>query len=713
MSLLLALLASVAGAATDAPEADAPPVRDGTWIARDVRFASGEALPEVRLHYRTLGALRRDADGRAGNAVLILHGTGGSGAQFLQPQFAGELFGPGQPLDATRHFLILPDALGHGASSKPSDGLRRRFPRYGYDDMVALQHRLLVEGLGVDHLRRVLGTSMGGMHAWIWGYAHPRFADGIVPLAAAPAPIVGRNRVWRKALMDAIRDDPAWRGGDYVEPPRLGLRGALRLLVLMGAAPIHWQGLLPSREAADAFLDEQLERPLTAVDANDMIYQFDASRDYDPTPHLGRIVVPVLAINSADDQVNPPELGLVEAALPRVARGSFVLLPASERTRGHSSHTWAALWRDRLTGFLAALPGPHAAPETEAAGSPPAQGGDAAAQIEAAERALIAAIGGRDLAAYDRLVADDYVAIRPDGERSKAQVMADYRASALAYRGLAIDEVTVRPWGDVCVVSARTLGSRIEQGRESPNRVRYIRVWARRGSAWRAVLRWPCRWGRSPRRLRQPASRRARTASSTGSAGRSCMRPVSERRTATRAPTGAQSAGSVGPKSASVGAPKAAARWLTPESFPTNVPARASRAPSALAESPEATAPAWRTSGALASSSAGPDTSSQGRPGDAAAARARKRSAGQFLRAEPLPGCSARNGSGRRLRSGAAASSEAASGTSDGSSSGIAAPSAASGRARCHEACSTPCGSGSWTTTRQPAKARASPAERE
>jgi homoserine O-acetyltransferase len=331
--------------------------QEGTWIARDVRFAAGESMAEVRLHYRTLGAPVRDAQGVVRNAVLLLHGTGGTGAQFLQPQFADALFGPGQLLDATRFYLILPDNLGHGGSSKPSDGRRMRFPRYGYDDMVALQHRLLAEGLGVSHLRLVLGTSMGGMHAWVWGYTHPEFMDGIVPLAAIPTAIVARNRIWRKALVDSICDDPAWMDGDYREPPRLGLRAALRLLIVMGAAPIHWQKLLPTRDAADAYLANQVERRLPGADANDMLYQFESSRDYDPSPHLERVAAPVLAINSADDQINPPELGLMEALMPRVRRGTYVLVPASERTRGHSTHTWAEVWREHLASFLGRLPG--------------------------------------------------------------------------------------------------------------------------------------------------------------------------------------------------------------------------------------------------------------------------------------------------------------------------------------------------------------------
>jgi ketosteroid isomerase-like protein len=298
--------------------------------------------------------------------------------------------------------------------------------------------------------------------------------DALVPLASAPTAIVGRNRIWRKALMDSIRDDSVFAGGEYAEPPREGLRAAVRLLVLMGAAPIQWQEDYPTREAADAFLDAQLERRLPTAEANDMLYQLDASRDYDPSKHLEAIVAPVLAINSADDLINPPELGLMEALPPRVARCRHVLVPASGRTRGHGTHTWAALWKQELVSFLAAPPVGRIT--------------DAAEEVRRRERELVAAIGSRDLAAYDRLVDDGYVALRGTGDQMKAQVMETYRAGRLAYRGLDIADVEVRVLGETAVVSARTLGTRIEQGRETPNRVRYLRVWAKRDGAWRAVL---------------------------------------------------------------------------------------------------------------------------------------------------------------------------------------------------------------------------------
>ena len=449
-------------------------VREGDHVVRDFRFASGEALPEVRLHYRTLGAPVRDAGGVVRNAVLVLHGTGGTGAQFLAPQFAGELFGPGQPLDVTKHYVILPDGVGHGGSSKPSDGLRQRFPKYDYADMVALQHRLLTEGLGVTHLQLLMGTSMGCMHGWMWGYTYPTFMDALVPLACAPTAVVGRNRVWRKALMDSIRDDPAFAGGEYREPPVVGLHGAERLLVLMGAAPIQWQKDSSTREDADAFLAAQVERRMPGAEANDMLYQFDASRDYDPSPRLGEIQAPVLAINSADDLINPPELGLMEALLPSVGRCRYVLIPASERTRGHGTHTWAALWKQELVDFLAAPPSGRL--------------GNAADDVVRLERELLRAIGSGDLAAYDRLVADDYVALRAAGDQTKAQVVDGYRAGQLAFKGLDITNVETRVLGDTAVVWASTLGTRVEDGRELPNRVRYLRVWAKRDGSWRAVL---------------------------------------------------------------------------------------------------------------------------------------------------------------------------------------------------------------------------------
>ena len=324
-------------------------------ILPDFAFDCGEVMPALRIHARAIGQPRRGHDGRVNNAVLILHGTTGSGAQFLQPHFAGELFGAGQPLDASRHFIILPDGIGHGKSSKPSDGLRARFPRYGYHDMIRAQHRLLTECLEVDHLRLVMGTSMGGMHSWLWGIAHPDFMDCLMPLACLPAQIAGRNRMIRKMIMDAITKDPAWLHGDYLRQPP-GLINAIHLLIVMTSCPLQWRHEVPTRDAADAFLQQRIDQYAATLDANDTLYAVAASADYDPAPHLGRIRAPVLAINSADDQVNPPELGALEAAVGRMENARCVVLPISEDSRGHGTHTHAALWKGELADFLSGIP---------------------------------------------------------------------------------------------------------------------------------------------------------------------------------------------------------------------------------------------------------------------------------------------------------------------------------------------------------------------
>lgn len=337
-----------------APAAQAQ-AREGDFIARDFRFSTGETLPELRIHYTTLGAPRKDARGVTRNAVLILHGTGGTGRSFLTPNFAGRLFGPGQPLDTTAYYVILPDNLGHGGSSKPSDGLRARFPRYTYDDMVEAQRRLLVEGLGVNHLRLVMGTSMGCMHSWMWLTAHPDFMDGAVPLACAPGPIVGRNRMIRALIIESLRGDPEYRGGDYTGPLR-GMLAAQGYLWIMGSAPLLNHAQYPTRAAADSAIAAIVARGAARTDPNDMIWYFDASRDYDPSPHLGRVRAPVLHINSADDFVNPPELDNVGPLLAAVPDARFVLLPITPETRGHGTHSLPAIWGARLRGFLAALP---------------------------------------------------------------------------------------------------------------------------------------------------------------------------------------------------------------------------------------------------------------------------------------------------------------------------------------------------------------------
>jgi homoserine O-acetyltransferase/O-succinyltransferase len=476
---MTSMLSLVAMAAALAASPDLPAATEGDFVLRDFRFRSGESLPELNLHYATLGRPQKDAAGVVRNAVLVLHGTGGSSRQFLTPGFAGELFGEGQLLDARRYFVVIPDGIGHGRSTKPSDGLRARFPRYTYDDMVAAQHRLLTEGLGVNHLFLVIGTSMGGMHAWVWGETHPEFMDGLVPLASVPTAIAGRNRMMRRMILDAIRGDPAYRSGDYTEPPKQGLTAALNVLLMMGSSPLQWHKAAPTREAADAFLQEQVTRRLAATDANDMLYAFEASRDYDPSPQLERIRARVLAINSADDLVNPPELGLMETLMPRVPQARYVLLPITDATRGHGTHTLPAVWKPHLGAFLATLGG-----TAEGAAAP---GADAEG-VEALERRLVAAIGARDLLAYDALVADDYVVIEAAGTvRTKADVVASYRSGERGYRDLRIDEVKSRVFGDTAVVHARTFGRRILDGKEEVNRVRYVRVYARRGGRWQAV----------------------------------------------------------------------------------------------------------------------------------------------------------------------------------------------------------------------------------
>jgi len=326
----------------------------GTFVLHGFRFVTGDTTPELRLYYRTLGRPRRDAGGVVRNAVLILHGTGGSGAQFYSPSFV-ELYASGAPLDTSTHYVILPDDVGHGRSSKPSDGMRGRFPHYTYADMVAAEYRLVTEGLHVDHLRLVMGTSMGCMHSWLWAERYPSFMDGVVPLACAPTQIAGRNRMFRKMILDDIRHDPAWRGGDYTDQPP-GLGAALQVLFFMGSSAAQLQRLAPTRDSADQVITAWVAARLAATDANDMLYQFDASRDYDPSSDLERITAPVLAINSADDVINPPELGLMERLMPRVGNGRYVLVPIGPLTRGHGTHTVAAAWRVWFDPFVNGLP---------------------------------------------------------------------------------------------------------------------------------------------------------------------------------------------------------------------------------------------------------------------------------------------------------------------------------------------------------------------
>ena len=364
MQVFTAVLALIVAAATASParaQAPLPAPAEHDFVTRDFRFGSGETLPELKLHYRTLGTPRRDSAGVVRNAVMVLHGTGGSGAGFLSRTFGGELFGAGQLLDAAQYFIILPDGIGHGQSSKPSDGLHGRFPKYTYDDMVRAQHAMLVDGLNVNHLRLVMGTSMGAMHCWVWGELYPDFADGLVPLASAPTQIAGRNRVMRKMIMDSITHDPAWKNGEYSTEPHDGLVGAINLLMMMTSSPLQWHKTAPTRDAADAWYEQQIASRVAATDANDMLYQYNASRDYDPSPNLEKITAPLLAINSADDVVNPPELGIMERLMPRVKRGKYVLIPTSDQTRGHGTHSLPAVWGSYLREFLTSL----AAPPTE------------------------------------------------------------------------------------------------------------------------------------------------------------------------------------------------------------------------------------------------------------------------------------------------------------------------------------------------------------
>jgi len=329
-----------------------PGTTEGDYVAKNFKFRSGETLPELRLHYTTLGKPVRNAEGRVTNAVLILHGTGGSGTQFLQPIFAGELFGPGQLLDSNRYFIILPDGIGHGKSSKPSDGLHAHFPQYDYDDMVAAHHQLLSEGLGVNHLRLILGTSMGCMHSFVWGETYPDLMDALMPLACQPVQIAGRNRIWRKMVMEAIRNDPEWKGGEYAAEPQQGLRTALDLLLIAGSAPLYMQKTLPTRDAADKYLDDYFKTRMTGLDANDLLYAVNASRTYDPSPQLEKITAHVMYMNSADDFINPPELGMAEREIKKVKNARFVLIPISDETRGHGTHTRAVVWKQYLAELL-------------------------------------------------------------------------------------------------------------------------------------------------------------------------------------------------------------------------------------------------------------------------------------------------------------------------------------------------------------------------
>jgi homoserine O-acetyltransferase/O-succinyltransferase len=353
---LAVMLGDPASAA--APAAAYPTPVEGDYVIKDFTLTSGQTLPELRIHYRTLGTPVRGPHGMVRNAVLIGHGTGGSGDGFLRPQFAGELFGPGQPLDATKFFIVLPDGIGHGKSSKPSDGLHARFPHYGYTDMVTAVFRLLTDGLGVNHARLVMGTSMGGMQTWVWGEEHPEFMDALMPLASLPTQVAGRNRVWRRLVIDSIRNDPDWHGGDYqAQPP--SLKTAAEMLWLMSSNPVIRQHEAPTLAQADQEIDQYVADYVKTADANDIMYAVDASHDYDPGPGLGKIRAPLLAVNSADDLINPPELGILEREIKRVPRGRAIVIPLSDQTRGHQTHSFPALWKSDLVDLLRESAAPH------------------------------------------------------------------------------------------------------------------------------------------------------------------------------------------------------------------------------------------------------------------------------------------------------------------------------------------------------------------
>jgi homoserine O-acetyltransferase len=328
--------------------ADYPAPKQGDWIARDLKFHTGEVMPELRLHYTTIGE-------PSGQPVLVLHGTTGSAASMLTPAFAGELFGPGQPLDANRYYIILPDGIGHGKSSKPSDGLKAKFPRYDYADMVDAHYRLLKEGLGVGHLRLVIGNSMGGMHTWLWGSKYPDFMDALAPMAAQPTAMSSRNWMMRRLIIDSIRNDPDWKDGDYTAQPKAFRTAAVFYGIATSGGTLAYQKMAPTRGQADKLLDDRLAAPSTA-DANDTLYQWESSGDYDASPGLARITAALLAINAADDERNPPETGLMEAALKQVRNGRLYLIPASEETRGHGTTGMARFYAQPLAELLQRAP---------------------------------------------------------------------------------------------------------------------------------------------------------------------------------------------------------------------------------------------------------------------------------------------------------------------------------------------------------------------
>ncbi len=357
-SCLLLVLAGACFSQQPAP-LSFPNQVESDFTAHDFAFHSGEKLAELRIHYTTLGKPTRDAAGHVNNAVIVMHGTGGTGRAFLSAGFAGELFRTGQPLDAATHYIILPDDVGHGKSSKPSDGLHMKFPHYDYEDMVRAEYALVHDGLNVDHLRLVMGTSMGAMHTWVWGYLYPDFMDALMPLASAPVEIAGRNRMFRAMIMQAIRSDPEWKDGEYTKPPVQGLIAAQYSLWMMTSSALQLHKANPTHEKADSAVAMLRERA-ARTDANDMLYYFDASTDYNPSPHLEQIKAPLYAVNSADDEVNPPELGIMEREIKRVAHGRYILIPTGDETRGHGTHSRPVVWKQYLIELLKESEG-HAA----------------------------------------------------------------------------------------------------------------------------------------------------------------------------------------------------------------------------------------------------------------------------------------------------------------------------------------------------------------
>ena len=349
---MFALLALFAAQAAAAPRPSWP-IREQDIVLKDFRFRDGEGLPVLKMHVTTLGTPHRNGAGQIDNAVMVLHGTGGTGKQFLQPQFADELYGPGQPLDIGRYYVVLPDNIGHGGSSKPSDGMRMHFPKYDYDDMIEAQHRMLTEGLGITHLRLIMGTSMGCMHSFVWGETYPDFASALMPLACEPIEIAGLNRMWRQLAINGIEADPAWQGGNYAAEPMTGLRAAENLLFVAGSAPLLYQRQYPTRITASAYAEQRVENAIKVLDANDLIYQLDSSRNYNPWPRLERIRVPLMWINSADDFINPRNLPVSAEALKRMPTARFRLIPETAETHGHGTHTWAKFWRQDLSELLA------------------------------------------------------------------------------------------------------------------------------------------------------------------------------------------------------------------------------------------------------------------------------------------------------------------------------------------------------------------------